>query len=120
MPCPTSSRRIVRLGEKFRNKRYRDSYVSATNRRFLAQQIRALRGDMSQEDFGKLIGKPQSVVSRLENPNYGKLTQHTIHEVAAKLERAVITRIVDFPTFLRFTEDMSENAMCPAGYPDVT
>jgi hypothetical protein len=110
------SRRITQLVEKFRNKRYRDSYVSATNRRFLAQQIRALRGDMSQEDFGKLIGKPQSVVSRLEDPNYGKLTQQTIHEVAAALNRAVITRIVDFPTFLRFTEDMSEQALCPTGY----
>lgn len=110
------SPRIVKLVEKFWNKRFRDSYVSASNRRFLAQQIRALRGDMSQEEFGKLLGKPQSVVSRLEDPNYGKLTQQTIHEVAAKLDRAVITRIVDFPTFLRFTEDMSENAMCPAGY----
>jgi hypothetical protein len=36
--------------------------------------------------------------------------------VAASLDRAVITRIVDFQTFLRFTEDMSEQAICPAGY----
>jgi len=110
------SRRTTRLAEKFRNKRYRDSYVSANNRRFLAQQMRALRGDMSQEAFGLLIGKPQSVVSRLEDPNYGKFTLQTLHEVAASLDRAVITRMVDFPTFLQATGDVSESAMCPAGY----
>lgn len=119
-PRSVRSRRIERLLEKFRNKRYRDSYVSANNRRFLAQQLRAIRGEMSQEEFGRLIGKPQSVVSRLEDPNYGKFTLQTLHEVAASLDRAVVTRIVDFPTFLRFTEDMSESATCPAGYDEHT
>ena len=110
------SRRITSLTEKFQNKRYRDSYVGATNRRFLAQQLRALRGDMPQEEFGKLIDKPQSVVSRHEDPSYGKFTQQTLHEIAASLNLAVFTRIVDFPTFLRLTEDMSESAIRPAPY----
>ena len=84
---------------------------------FLAQQIRALRGDMSQEEFGKLFGTPQSVVSQLRRPiAYGKFTLQTLLEVAAALNRAVLARIVDFPTFLRFTEDMSEQAICPAEY----
>ena len=107
------SHRLVRLLKKFRNKRYRDSYVSAMNTRFLAQQMRALRGDMSQEEFGKLLGKPQSVISRLEDPSYGKFTQQTLHEVAAKMDRAVITRIVDYGTFVRLSESMSEQAICP-------
>jgi hypothetical protein len=110
------SHRITRLTEKLRNKRYRDSYVDANVRRFLAQQFRALRGDMSQEEFGKLIGKPQSVVSRLEDPAYGKFALQTLLEVAASLNRAVVARIVDFPTFLRFTEDVSQQAICPSGY----
>jgi len=113
---PARSRRIAKLAEKFRSKRYRHAYVGASNRRFIARQIRALRGDMSQEDFGRLIGKPQSVVSRLEDPSYGKFTQQTLHEVAAALDRAVLTRIVDFATFLRFTEDASDKAVCPAKY----
>jgi hypothetical protein len=110
------SRRVMRLTDKFRNKRYRDSYVDANVRRFLAQQIRALRGDLSQEAFGKLLDKPQSVVSRLEDPSYGKFSLQTLLEIAASLDRAVIARIVDFPTFLRFTEDVSEAAISPAGY----
>jgi predicted transcriptional regulator len=83
---------------------------------FLAQQVRSLRGDMSQEEFAKLLGTTQSVVSRFEDPSYGKFNLQTLLEIAAKLNRAVVARIVDFPTFLRFTEDMSESAMCPAGY----
>jgi hypothetical protein len=115
-PKSGRSHRIVRLTEKLRNKRYRDSYVDANVRRFLAQQFRALRGDLSQEEFGKLIGKPQSVISRLEDPSYGKFALQTLLEVAASLDRAVIARIVDFPTFVHFTEDMSERAICPARY----
>ena len=112
------SLRMARLRERFRDGRRRHLYVSAHNSRFLAQQIRSLRGDMSQADFGELIGKPQSVVSRLEDPSYGKFTLQTLHEVAEKLDRAVIARIVDFKTFIRLTEDMSEAALCPKAYTD--
>lgn len=114
-PLSARSRRL-KLTEKFRDKRYRDGYVSAHNRRFLAQQLRALRGDLSQEEFGKLIEKPQSVVSRQEDPAYGRFNLDSLQETVAKLDRAVFTRIVDFPTYLRLTEDMSESAVCPPAY----
>jgi predicted XRE-type DNA-binding protein len=107
---------MKRLTKKFRSKRFRDSYVDANVRTFLAQQIRSLRGDMSQAEFAKLLATTQSVVSRFEDPSYGKFNLQTLLEIAAKLDRAVIARIVDFQTFLRFTEDMSESAMCPDGY----
>lgn len=110
------SLRIKRLTDKFRNKRYRDAYVDANVRRFLAQQMRSLRGTMSQEEFGRVLGKPQSVVSRFEDPAYGKFTLQTLLEIAASLDRAVVARIVDFPTFLRLTEDLSEEAMSPVAY----
>lgn len=107
---------MTRLTKKFRSKRFRDSYVDANVRMFLAQQIRALRGDMSQEQFAELLGTTQSVVSRFEDPSYGKFNLQTLLEIAAKLNRAVFARIVDFPTFLRLTEDLSEQAICPEGY----
>lgn len=111
------SRRIRRLIEKFRYPKYRHSYVAAQNRQFLARQFREIRGAMPQSEFGKLIGKPQNVVSeRLENPAYGKLTLTTLFEVAQKLDRAVIVRLVDFPTFITLTNDQSEDAACPNAY----
>lgn len=109
-------RHLTNLVRKFRDKAYRDSYVATHIRTFLAHQIRSLRGDMSQEAFGKLIGKPQNVVSRLENPDYGKVTLQTLLDIAAKLDVALLVRFVDFPTFLRGTRDMSDEAARPASY----
>jgi transcriptional regulator with XRE-family HTH domain len=85
-------------------------------RAFLADQIRALRGDLSQKAFGDLIGKPQSVVSRLENEDYGKVTLQTLIDIAEKLDIALIVRFTDFPTFLHSTADVSESALGPRAF----
>lgn len=111
-----SSHRFARLVPKLAEEAYRNSYVAHQTRQFLARQVRALRGDKSQKAFGTFLDKPQSVVSRLEDPNYGKWTLQTLFDVAASLDRAVIVRIVDFPTFLRFTSNMTDAAACPESY----
>ena len=112
------SRRLRNLVEKFRDKAYRDSYIAGHTRRFLAHQMRRFRGDLSQEQFGDVIGKQQTVVSRLEDPNYGKWTLQTLFDTAAKLNLAVVVRFVDVPTFLRLTENMSGDASMPQSYSD--
>ncbi len=111
-----SSHRLTRLALKLADKAYRNSYVAHQTRQFLARQVRKLRGDKSQTEFGKSIAKPQSVVSRLEDPNYGKWSLQTLFDLAASLDRAVIVRIVDYPTFLRFTSDMTDAAARPEAY----
>ena len=108
--------RWARLIEKFRDKEYRDSYVASHTRRFLARQMRKFRGEQSQSDFGETIGKPQTIVSRLEDQGYGPKTLQTMFETAAKLNVAVIARFVDFPTFLKLTDDMSDEAFLPQSY----
>src|SRR5262249_36211598 len=110
------SPRLHSLVEKFRDKAYRDSYIASHTRRFLARQVRKFRGNKSQSEFGKLIDKRQTVVSRLEDPKYGKWTLQTLFDVAAKLNVAVIVRFVDIPTYLKNTQDMSESASLPATY----
>src|SRR5262249_31558562 len=89
------SPRLRSLIEKFRDKEYRDSYIAGHTRRFLARQMRKFRGDESQTEFGALLDKRQTVVSRLEDPNYGKWTLQTLFEVATKLNIAVLVRFVD-------------------------
>src|SRR6266446_4092582 len=113
---PVDSPRFGSLVEKFRDKGYRDSYVGSHTRRFLARQMKKFRGDKSQSEFGDLIGRRQTVVSRLEDSNYGKWTLQTLFDVAAKLNIAVIVRFVDFPTFLKFTENLSDDASRPGPY----
>ena len=110
------SPRLRSLIEKFRDKTYRDSYIASHTRRFLARQMRKFRGEKSQTEFGDLIDKRQTVVSRLEDPNYGKWTLQTLFDVAEKLNIAVLVRFVDIPTFLRLSEDMSEDASQPQPY----
>ena len=63
-----------------------------------------------------MIDKRQTVVSRLEDFKYGKWTLQTLFEVASKLDVAVIVRFVDFSTFLRLTNDMSDEASRPEAY----
>jgi hypothetical protein len=99
-----------------RDKRYRDGYVAAHTRQVLAKQMREFRGKMSQTSFAKLIGKRQTMISRLENPSYVGWTLSTMLEVANKLGVAVFVRFVDFPTFLRLTEDISDAALHPRVY----
>jgi transcriptional regulator with XRE-family HTH domain len=111
-----SSRRPRRLATKMRDETYRNRYVESHNRRTIAQQMREFRGEMSQTEFARKIGTSQQIVSRLENPNYHGWTAATFFAVARKLGVAAIMRFIDFPTFLKYSNDLSEEAMCPQPY----
>lgn len=83
---------------------------------FLANQLASLQGEMSQKEFGQLLGKPQPIVSRLQNPDYGKYSLQTLLEIASKLDVALLVRFVDYPTFLKVTSDFSDEALRPASF----
>lgn len=116
MPSIGRATRFKRLAKELASKAFRDSYVSSHLRGFLATQIQYLRGDMSQTEFGHLLGKPQSVISRLEDPDYGKVSLQTLFDIASKLDIALIVRFVDYPTFLKQTNDLSLQARKPESY----
>jgi hypothetical protein len=111
-----ASHRVMRLIEKMRDKRYRHGYVAAHTREMLAKQMREFRGKISQTEFAEKLDKRQTMVSRLENPSYVGWTLSTMFEIARKQDVAVFVRFVDFPTFLKLSEDMSESALYPRPY----
>src|SRR5437867_846877 len=112
------SRKRSSLREKMKDPKYRHSFVTTFVRQFLARQMRALRGDLSQEDFADRLGMPQSSISRLENPAKG-MNLSTVFEVTGKLDRAVLLHVVDFDAFIRFVENsLSDNAIYPPSYDD--
>ena len=108
--------RISRLVKALGRSEFRHAYMARQLKAFLADQIRALRGDLTQSEFGDQIGKPQSVISRLEKQADRQISIQTLIDIARKLDIAVIIRFVDFPTFLRYTEDYSDEALTPRRY----
>jgi hypothetical protein len=111
-----ASHRFLSLAEKFHDKRYRDGYVAAHTRGVLVRQMRNFRGRLSQAEFAAKIGKQKTVVGRLENPAYSGWSLRTMLDIARRENVAVLVRFVDFPTFLGFTDDMSDESLHPHAY----
>jgi hypothetical protein len=119
-PRLADSHRLLTLKEKFHDKQYRDGYVASHTRTVLAQQMRNFRGRLSQVDFAEQLGKQKTVIARLENPAYGGWSLRTMLEIARKLNVAVFVRFVDFPTFLNYSGNLSDEALRPAPYKEET
>lgn len=98
-----------KLLDKLRNKEFRGAYVSAHVRAGVAHQIRALRNERnwSQEELGNRSGKPQSVISRLEDPDYGKLSVQTLLDLASAFDVALMVGFVAFSEMLEKIQDVS-------------
>lgn len=109
--------RNERVAKKLRNKAYREAYLGSRIRQFLAHQMRSFRGERSQTDFGKIIDQSQSVISeRLESPSYGKWNLQTLLDIAAKLDVALVVQFVDWPTFIKFTHEITDETVRPASF----
>ena len=100
---------------KFDRKAYRDGYLQAKVRGLIAYQIQALREKtgLNQTDFAKKIGKTQSVVSRLEDTEYGRVSVQTLLDVACALDVALVVKFASYPDFLFQTRDASVTALQP-------
>jgi transcriptional regulator with XRE-family HTH domain len=109
-----------KLLDKLQRKPYRAAYVAEHIRRGIAYQIRALRDQRgwSQGELSKQLGKPQSVVSRLEDPSYGKVTIQTLLEVASVFDVALQVRFVPFSSFLQQTRELSTESMKAPSFSD--
>lgn len=83
------------LIKNFKSDGFRKAYLPAHTWLSIANQIRELRGEQSQENYGAWIGKPQSVVARLENPDTPKSLQ-SLFDVAYAHNLALQVRFVKF------------------------
>lgn len=109
-------KKMKHLAQRFINKEFRQSYMESETKQFVASQIRYMRGEASQKVFAKKLGTTQSVISRLENSEYGKVSLTTLLNIAMKLDIALIVRFVDYCNFINMTNDLSESALRPKAF----
>jgi transcriptional regulator with XRE-family HTH domain len=87
--------------EPFLDKDYRDAWLDMRVKAGIAYQIQAIRQSMgmSQAEFGALLAKPQSVVSRLEDNEYAG-TIKTLLEIAKSLGVGLKVEFCSYPELL--------------------
>ncbi len=90
------------------DKEFRDVFVQDQARTRIALLVRALREarNLSQAQFGELMGKPQSVVSRMEDPDYGKLSLQSLFDAAAALDLPLWVDFPEWDNWLRAIRDV--------------
>ena len=75
----------------------RAAFVESHINKGLAYQFRAMgEPRVGQEELANLVGMPQTAISRLESPNYGKPTITTLKRMARVHDVALIVRFVPF------------------------
>jgi transcriptional regulator with XRE-family HTH domain len=96
--------RRERLKYKFaKSKEYKERFGSGHTRRALAAHLRNLRGEMTQQKFAEKLRMRQTMISRMEDPNYGKMTVKTLLNIADKLGLMLVIQLVDEETYIDLT-----------------
>lgn len=89
-------------GKKFQVKEYRQAFAEAELRNNLALQIKSNRVErgLSQKDLATLVGTKQSVISRCEDPSYGRLSLATLLSVANALDVCLQVKFIPYSLML--------------------
>ncbi len=100
------------------NKEFRDAFLEENIKARLAFQIRALREkyQWSQPELAERAGKTQSVISRIEDPNYGRFNIKTLLELASAFDVALFISFIPYTKLITEISDVSPKALAVASY----
>lgn len=111
-------KRKEKLINKLKDKEYRDAFVSALITNSIPFQIKALREQKtwSQKELGDLANMAQESISRLEDPNYGKLNLNTLKRLAAAFDVGLMVRFVPFSDLVEWDINLSNESLKVASF----
>jgi transcriptional regulator with XRE-family HTH domain len=110
---PTSLPWSEKLVSKLNESSYRHAYMMEGVKTWIARQVRTLREQRhwSQDDLGRETEKPQSAISRVEDPDYGKLTLQTLFDLARAYDLPLLVQFVEWSDWLARMNDASTEAL---------
>jgi transcriptional regulator with XRE-family HTH domain len=102
------------------NKAYREAYVCEHIKTSVPIQIRHLREErtLTQAQLAAMAKTTQTVISRLEDPNYGNLTLNSLLKIAAALDIALLVKFAPFSRMLLEFQDLSPTALSVKAFTD--
>jgi transcriptional regulator with XRE-family HTH domain len=104
--------------QRLKNKPSRDAYVEADLVNSIASQIRVLRQQRgwSQKELAEKINTSQGVISRLEDPSYGKFSIKSLLQLAAIFDVSIVTRFLPFSQAVPITWDTKTGSLEADGF----
>jgi transcriptional regulator with XRE-family HTH domain len=102
-----------RLIEKLKNKEYREAFAIEAIDTGVPFQIHALREqrEWTQKELGDHANMAQETISRLEDPNYGKLTLKTLKRLASAFHVALMVRFIPFSELVEWELHLTADSL---------
>ncbi len=118
MSPSTTSRRRNQLARALVDKDFREAFVAETISQGIAFQIKETRDERgwTQAELGERAGKPQPVISQLENPDYGAYTLKTLKALASAFDVALVVRFVPFSELVNYTTHLTPGHLAPVDF----
>lgn len=111
-----------RLIARLRDVEYRKGFVEGHATDTVAFQLRAMRKakGWEQSDVADKLGnrKLQPMISRYENPDYGKYSISTLIELANAFDVALAIRFVSFSELVEWDLSLNRAKDCPISFAD--
>jgi transcriptional regulator with XRE-family HTH domain len=94
---------MTTLSDNFKDAVFRRVFAAKTVARRIAHRIKAMREsrNLSQGELAQKVGTSQSVLSRLERPDYGSYTLKTLQQVADACDVVLWVDFISHREFLR-------------------
>lgn len=111
-------KRLEKIIKDLQDKEYRDAFAIEHIDTGVPFQIRALREqrEWTQTDLSKRTGMAQETISRIEDPNYGKLTLKTLKRLASAFDVALMVRFVPFSELVEWELHLAEDSLKALGF----